>query len=174
MKKAIVAPLFANALIGAGMIACLAMPATAQEATKSQDTHLKAAMAVVEQTGVLPEFENQLQLIVKNSKNWLIRQNPNAEKEISATIEAIAERYKSDRETMVATTSVAWARYLKEDELKEVLAFFQTDTGQKFATYQPRILGEMIADIQNYSRETTQKIVAEAIKELNAKGHKFK
>nr|WP_321444889.1 DUF2059 domain-containing protein [uncultured Cohaesibacter sp.] len=169
MKKTMIASICA----GAAMSVCLALPAFAQDAN-AKDTHLQAAIDVVEQAGTMPEFEKQLDLIVKNSKIWLVRQNPNAEKDIYEVVDKIAENYKGDRKTMVANAAVAWARYLKEDELKDVLAFFKTDAGQKFASYQPRILGEMIGNIQAYSKERTQVIVAEAIKELNAKGYKFK
>lgn len=168
MKKTTIVSICA----GAAMSVCLALPALAQDA-KANDTHLQAAIDVVEQTGNMPEFEKQLELIVKNSKVWLVRQNPNAEKDIYEVVDKIAENYKDDRKNLVASAAVAWARYLKEDELKDVLAFFKTEAGQKFATYQPRILGEMLGNIQAYSKETTQRIVAQSIKELNAKGHKF-
>lgn len=169
MKKTTIASIFA----GIAMSAFFALPAAAQDAAAT-DTHLKAAMDVVEQADTLPAYEKQLELIIKNSKIWLVRQNPNAEKDISEVVDAIGETYKDSRETMVASAAVAWARYLKEDELKEVLAFFKTEAGQKFAAYQPRILGEMLGNIQAYSNDTTQRIVAEAIKQLNEKGHKFK
>ena len=74
---------------------------------------------------------------------------------------------------MVRSVAVAWTRYLKEDELKEVLAFFKTEAGQKFASYQPRIIGESIAGIQQYSKALTRVLVEEAKKELEKKGLKF-
>ena len=129
---------------------------------------------MVEQADTLPDYQKQLDLIIKNSKVWLVRQNPNAEKDITEVVDAIGETYKNDRKTLVAETALAWARYLNEEELKELLAFFKTDTGQKFASYQPRILGEMLGGVQAYSKTTTRKIVAQAIKQLNEKGHKFK
>ena len=169
MKSASLASMFA----GAVMSACLILPAAAQDA-KKQDSHLKAAMEVVEQTNTLPPFDAQLALITKNSKVWLIRENPNAEKDIVATVDAISAKYKDEREQMVKAVALAWASYFKEDELKELLAFFKTDLGQKLANYQPRIIGESIGKVQAFSKGLTARIVQESIKELNKKGHKFK
>lgn len=166
----------ASMVFGAVMSAAMAVPALAQDAKPEEpkvDTHLEAAMAVVEQTGTLPSYEDQLKLITLNSKNWLIRQNPNAEKDISAAVDTAAAEFKDSRDQMVRAVARAWASYLKEDELKEVLAFFKTETGQKFASYQPRIIGESIGGVQEFSTILTQVIVQQAKAELEKKGLKF-
>ena len=166
----------ASMLFGATLAASVSMPAFAQDSNAEEpkvDTHLQVAMEVVEQTGNLPEYADQFGLIVRNSKNWLIRQNPNAEKEIIAAVDAAAESHANDREEMVKAVAQAWAAYLKEDELREVLAFFKTDAGQKFANYQPRILGESIGAVQNFSQLLTRVIVTQAKEDLEAKGLKF-
>jgi hypothetical protein len=168
----------ASMLAGVAMSFTLVVPALAQDATKTEvdakiDSHLNAAVEVVQQTGNLPDFNDQFTLIVTNSKNWLIREKPDAEKDIIAAVDAAAELYKDQTDSIARAAAVAWARYLKEDELKEVLAFFKTPAGQKFANYQPRILGETIKSIQDFSGLMTQAIVQEAKKTLNAKGHKF-
>ncbi|WP_319531428.1 DUF2059 domain-containing protein [uncultured Cohaesibacter sp.] len=49
---------------------------------------------------------------------------------------------------MVKAVATVWTKYLKEDELNEVLAFFKTPAGQKFAQYQPRIIGESVRALQ--------------------------
>ena len=166
----------ATALLAAAMSFGMLSSAFAQDSaenTSNVDTHLEAAVAVVEQTGNVPSFEAQLALITKNSKNILIRQNPGAEKDIIATVDEVAERYKDRRILMVQAMAVSWASYLKEDELKEVLAFFKTETGQKFANYQPRILGESLGEIQKLSADFTQVIIKHSKEELAKKGHKF-
>ncbi|WP_319531429.1 hypothetical protein [uncultured Cohaesibacter sp.] len=90
MKKSALAAL----LVGAAMSAATMMPAAAQDAaTKAPaadevkvDSHLEAAKAVVIQTKTLPPFDAQLKLIIRNTKVWLIRENPNVEDDIVATV----------------------------------------------------------------------------------------
>lgn len=167
---------FASTASAAVICACMALTTfapTANAQDKSTDSHLQAAIAVVEQTNTLPDYQAQLNLIALNSKNWLIRENPTAEKDIVAEVDKIAEAYKTERSQMVEAVAEAWSRYLKEDELNEVLAFFKTPAGQKFANYQPRIIGESIGGIQEFSAALTGIIVKTAKVELNKKGYKF-
>ena len=134
---------------------------------------MQAAIDVVEQTGTLPAYEGIFKGIVLNSKKWLIRENPSAEKDIVATVDEISKKYEDEQAGMARSVAIAWTRYLKEDELKEVLAFFKTPAGQKFANYQPRILGESVRGIQEFSAVLTNVIVKSAKEELNKKGYKF-
>ncbi|WP_319484639.1 DUF2059 domain-containing protein [uncultured Cohaesibacter sp.] len=179
MKKSALASMLSAVVLCAGMSAsALAQDAkTNADANAAQpvavDTHLQAAIAVVKQTGTLPAYSDALKNIVLNSKRWLIRENPSAEKDIIATVDEIAQQYKDDNDQMAQSVAVAWTRYLKEDELKEVLAFFKTPTGQKFASYQPRILGESVRGIQEFSAIMTNLIVKAAKEQLNTKGYKF-
>ncbi|WP_320142618.1 DUF2059 domain-containing protein [uncultured Cohaesibacter sp.] len=180
MKKTALATMLSAAVICAGMSAsAFAQDANAQaestteQSTQVVDTHMQAAIDVVEQTGTIPPFEGTLKQIVLNSKRWLIRENPSAEKDIIATVDEISKKYEDQRPQLVRSVAVAWTRYLKEDELKEVLAFFKTPAGQKFANYQPRILGESVRGIQEFSAILTNVIVKTAKQELNKKGYKF-
>ncbi|WP_316859657.1 DUF2059 domain-containing protein [uncultured Cohaesibacter sp.] len=164
-------------ILGASMIcASVVMPALAQDAkqtTPEVDTHLEAAVAVVKQTNTVPGYAALYKNIVLNSKKWLIRENPSAEKDIIATVDEIAKKYENEEDQLLSSVAVAWTRYLKEDELNEVLAFFKTPVGQKFANYQPRIIGESLRGVQEFSAVFTNVIVTEAKEELNKKGYKF-
>ncbi|SNY93043.1 hypothetical protein SAMN04515647_3316 [Cohaesibacter sp. ES.047] len=175
MKKSALAALF----VGAAMSAATILPAAAQDAAETPkaevklDSHLQAAKDVILQTNTLPPFEDQLKLITRNTKIWLIRENPNIEDEIVETVDRVSEKYKNDQDSMIKAVATVWAKYLKEDELKEILAFFKTETGQKFAQYQPRIIGESVRGIQQWSQIVTQIMVKQAKDELTKKGHKF-
>ena len=79
MKKTALATMLSAAVICAGMSAsAFAQDANAQaestteQSTQVVDTHMQAAIDVVEQTGTIPPFEGTLKQIVLNSKRWLI------------------------------------------------------------------------------------------------------
>jgi len=164
---------FASLVSALAMSTIVAFPALAQDA-KGEDTHLAAAIAVVEQAGTLPPYKAQLGLIGVNAKNVLIRQKPDAETDIIAAVDEVIQGQADNQAAMVTAVAQVWASYFKEEELKEILAFFKTETGQKFATYDPRVVGESLGALQKYSSDMTLVIAGEAIEKLNAKGHKFK
>lgn len=162
----------ASMLAGIALCATLAVPAMAQE--KKGDTHLQAAVEVVKQAGTLPSYGEHLNAVLLNAKNWLIRENPALQKEIIAAIEEVSKDYLKKGEARNIAIGEVWASYFKEDELKEILAFFKTDVGQKLATYQPRIIGESLKSFQKFNADFTAEIVRKAKVKLNEKGHKFK
>ncbi|WP_319410368.1 DUF2059 domain-containing protein [uncultured Cohaesibacter sp.] len=180
MKKTALASTLSALVICVGMSAsAFAQDAKAQagsstdQAAQVVDSHMQVAIDVVEQTGTVPPYADTLKGIALNSKRWLIRENPSAEKDIIATVDEIAKKYENDRPELVRSIAIAWTRYLKEEELKEVLAFFKTPAGQKFANYQPRILGESVRGVQEFGAIMTNVIVKSAKEELNKKGYKF-
>nr|WP_321457507.1 DUF2059 domain-containing protein [uncultured Cohaesibacter sp.] len=180
MKKSALATMLSAAVLCAGMSAsALAQDANAKaENSKAEqalpvDTHMEAAVEVVKQSGTLPNYEETLKGIALNAKKWLIRENPSAQKDIIASVDEITTKYKEDNGDLARSVALAWTRYLKEDELREILAFFKTPTGQKFANYQPRIMGESIRGLQEFTAIMTNVIVKTAKEELNKKGYKF-
>ncbi|MCT4656267.1 MAG: DUF2059 domain-containing protein [Cohaesibacter sp.] len=167
MKSTLCAALVSGAIA----FGSLSSAAFAQDTAK--DTHLQAAVAVVEATGTMPTVKAQIDLIKKNAKIWLIRQNPALEKDISAAVENAAKPFYDDGSRMTESVATVWASYFKENELKEILAFFNTDAGQKMANYQARVIGESIGAIQSFSQTITAEMVTAAKAELEKKGHKF-
>lgn len=164
--------IFRNSLLAGLLVtATLATPAMAQE--KGEDTKLKKAIELIKSTGTLPPYEEQLKLIKRNSKVWLIRQQPAAEKEIAAAVEDVSKVYEDGEAKFVAHTAAVWASYFTEEELSEIIEFFKTPAGQKLANYQPRVIGETIGAVQLYSKVATQEIVEKAKTKLKEKGLKF-
>lgn len=164
---------YASLISALAMSTVLAFPALAQDA-KGEDTHLAAAVAVVKQAGTLPPYEALLTQIGLNAKNVLIRQKPDAENEIIAAVDEITKSLENRSQKMESVVAQVWASYFTEEELKEILTFFQTETGQKFASYDPRIVGESVGALKKFNSELTFLIAGKAIEDLNAKGHKFK
>lgn len=164
---------FASLLSAVALSAVVAFPALAQDA-KSKDTHLEAAIAVVKQTGTIPSEASQLNQIGITAKNVLIRQKPDAEDDIIEVVDSVIKEQEGVEGGLENAIAQVWASYFKEDELKEILAFFQTEAGQKFASYNPRVIGESVAALRQYNGQVTLEVSRKAMEGLNAKGHKFK
>ncbi|MCV6575217.1 MAG: DUF2059 domain-containing protein [Cohaesibacter sp.] len=165
-----------RATLIAGFVAIGAMTATAnaQDAKDGKiDTHLQAAIELVQVTNTLPPYEAQIDLIKKNAKIWLIRQNPALEKVISTSVEEQAKILDGKNDMLLKSVASVWASYFDEKELKELQTFFKSDLGQKMGSYQARIIGESIGSVQKISQSLTAGLVNSAKEDLAKKGHKF-
>ncbi|SNZ07280.1 DUF2059 domain-containing protein [Cohaesibacter gelatinilyticus] len=164
----------ATLVAGLVVIGAMAVGAQAQSATDGKkDTHLQAAIAVVEATNTLPKYEDQIDLIKKNAKVWLIRQNPALEKVISESVEKQAKVLSSNENLLLDNVATVWASYFSEEELKELQVFFKSEVGQKLGSYQARIIGESIGSVQKISQTLTAGLVNSVKEDLGKKGHKF-
>lgn len=165
-----------RATLVAGLVVVGAMTsvASAQGTTDGKtDTHLQAAIDLVQATNSLPKYEVQIDLIKKNAKMWLIRQNPALEKVISTSVDEQAKILDGKNELLLNSVATVWASYFSEEELKELQTFFKTDVGQKLGSYQARIIGESIGSVQKVSQSLTAGLVNSAKEDLAKKGHKF-
>ncbi|HAT85618.1 MAG TPA: hypothetical protein DCS30_06535 [Rhizobiales bacterium] len=164
----------ATLVAGLVVIGAMAVGAQAQSATDGKkDTHLQAAIAVVEATNTLPKYEDQIDLIKKNAKVWLIRQNPALEKVISESVEKQAKVLSNNENLLLDNVATVWASYFSEEELKELQVFFKSEVGQKLGSYQARIIGESIGSVQKISQTLTAGLVNSVKEDLGKKGHKF-
>lgn len=160
----------------AGLVIIGAMTAGAHAqsaADGKKDSHLQAAIDLVEATNTLPKYEAQIDLIKKNAKMWLIRQNPALEKAISTSVEEQAKVLAGKDNLLLDGVATVWASYFTEEELKELQVFFKSDLGQKLGSYQARIIGESIGSIQKVSQSLTAGFVNSVKEDLGKKGHKF-
>ncbi len=170
MKSTLRSTLVAGLVIFGAMTA----GANAQSATDGKkDSHLQAAIGLVEATNTLPTYEAQIGLIKRNAKIWLTRQNPALEKVISTSVEEQAKILIDKDDLFLNAVATVWASYFSEEELKELQAFFKTDIGQKLGSYQARIIGESIGSVQKTSQSLTAGLVNSVKEDLGKKGHKF-
>lgn len=169
--KSILRATFLAGLLAIGGMTSAALAQKADDGKK--DSHLQAAMDLVEITNTLPKHEQQMNLIKKNAKMWLIRQNPALEKAISTSVEEQAKILEDKNDLLLSSVATVWATYFSEEELNELKAFFKTDLGQKLGSYQARIIGESIGTFQKVNQSLTAGLVNSVKQDLGKKGHKF-
>ncbi len=102
------------------------------------------------------------------------KKNPDLEEDAASAIREIArEEFSALGPDMAKFTTSIMLRYYSEEDLRVMLAFYRTKTGQKSIAIMPQIIGEMMAWVQPLANEYAARIAAKLEKRLREKGYRL-
>jgi hypothetical protein len=179
MKRSLAACLFVTAGI-LGTVAAFAQdaqtpPQAAQSPTGSafrdimtaeysQET-LDLALKLVQITGTSRTFNELLPNIADQAKNNFIRANPQMQLGIIEVVDRVALSLVSRRPQLDQMLARVWASGFTNEEMQQLIEFYSSDVGQKYANLHPQLLTVEMATAEAWGRslltELTQKVQAE-------------
>jgi uncharacterized protein len=171
---------FAALLIAASTF-CGAAPAAAQDAEATQEADLSAFRAIMEKelppetmtlalelvrvSGISRTFDELLPNIADQAKNNFIRANPQMQLGIIELVDRTALTLVSRRKELDESLAKVWASGFTPDELQELVDFYKSDTGTKFANLYAELLGVQMAAAESWANsvgtELTEKVANE-------------
>jgi hypothetical protein len=169
---------------------CAAAPAAAQEAEATQEADLSAFQAIMEKdlppetmslalelvrvSGISRTFDELLPNIADQAKNNFIRANPQMQLGIIELVDRTALTLVSRRKELDESLAKVWASGFTSDELQELVDFYKSDTGKKFADLHPQLLGVQMAAAQSWADSVgtalTEKVANELRDSIAAEG----
>ena len=134
-----------------------------------------AAMATAKElitvNGATAVFSPLIAGVVEQAKLLFLQQNPGLAKdlnEISAQIRTdLAPRF-SELTNEVATL---YATHFTEDELKAILAFYESPVGKKLLVTQPRLIDSSMKFAGDWANKLSGEVTAKMRAELQKRGH---
>ena len=123
------------------------------------------AMQLVKLSGNTDTFNVLLPNIADQAKNAFIKANPQMQLGIIEVVDRIALTLVNRRRDLDQALARIWASGFTNEEMQELIDFYSTETGKKFAELHPKLLGVEMATAQQWGRavsaELTQKVSAE-------------
>ncbi len=160
----------AAAAIAAASMLALAQPAAAQEFPES---HLKAARAAILALNATGEFDAFLPSAAAQLQAQLIQKNPDLSKLITDTVNAKTLELAGRRGDLEREAAIIYARVFNEQQLNEITAFYNTETGKKLMTDGDIVGRETIKAAEIWQRgmardlaEAVGKALVEATKDM--------
>ncbi len=102
------------------------------------------------------------------------KKNPDLEEGVASAVREIArEEFSALGPDMAKFTASIMLRYYSEEDLRVMLAFYRTKTGQKSIAIMPQIFGEMMAWVGPLVKKYTARIAAELEMRLREKGYRL-
>jgi hypothetical protein len=169
MRHSLAACLFAAAAVF-GHVPSFAQEAAAPERPALQtiiETELpperrELALKLVQLSGTSRMFDELLPTIADQAKNNFIRANPQMQLGIIDVVDRVAVSLVSRRPELNEYLAKVWASAFTDAEMQDLIDFYGSPTGQKFAGLLPQVLAVETAAAQEWSKsvgaELTEKV----------------
>ena len=148
-----------------------ASPAAFAQAAKPSPAALATAKQLVTATGATALFSPLIAGVIEQSKLLYLQQNPTLQKDLND----IAAKLRTDLAPKFSeiTDEVAneYATHFTEQELKTILAFYETPTGKKLLQQQPTVANESMRFAQDWANKLSVEVTNKMRDELKKRGH---
>jgi len=163
------AAVFAIFLIG------LASPATAQApapaAPQPSPAALLLAKQIVEIKGVQNIFAPLVRGVVEKTKQMFMQTNFMWEKDLNEVAAIEEKKYAPRVSELVDATARIYAQHFTEQELRQLLAFYQSPIGRKALVEEPKVLDDAMAYAGNWGDNLSQEVIASMREDMKKRGH---
>lgn len=169
------------ALLALFLIA-LAQPASAQApapaaprpsapASQPSPGAILLAKQIVELKGIQGIFAPLVVGVVEKTKQMFLQTNFMWQKDLDAVAAIEAKKYSPRVNELVDATARIYAEHFTEQELKELLAFYQSPVGRKAITEEPKALNQAMSFAGSWGDNLSQEVMASMREEMKKRGH---
>lgn len=132
---------------------------------------ITTAKELISVTGATALFNPLIAGVVEQAKILYLQQDPGLAKDLNE----ITAQMRSDLAPRFTelTDEVArlYATDFSEQELKEILSFYKSPTGQKLLQQQPKVVDNSMKFAQTWANKLSDEVVAKMRDELKKRGH---
>jgi hypothetical protein len=116
------------------------------------------AKQLVRLSGNARAFDQLLPNIADQTKNLFIRANPQMQLGIISIVDRLALTLVPRRSELDEQLARIWASGFSDDEMLELIAFYESDTGKKFAEVYPKLLAVEVAAAEQWSASVGEEL----------------
>ncbi len=151
------------ALIAAATAFATSLNAVAQEPDLQA---LELANEIMALNGTQDAMNEILPNVADAAKTTLIRTNPQMQLGIIEIVDRNALELVERRRDLDARITRLWTQAFTKEELQEIVAFYKTPTGRKFADRQPLIAPAQVRIAGEWSNEISEELARRVQEEL--------
>lgn len=163
------AALFALFLLG------LACPASAQTPVppgpQPSPAALLLAKQIVETKGVQNIFAPLVRGVIQKTKQMFLQTNFMWQKDIDEVAAIEEKKYAPRVSELVDATARIYAQHFSEQELRQLLAFYQSPIGRKALVEEPKVLDESMGFAGTWGDNLSQEVIGSMREEMKKRGH---
>jgi len=160
----------ARPLMVAAALAAFSSAAHAQQPSAGAMALAKQLIAATNATTV---FTPLIAGVVEQAKVLYLQQDPS----LASDLNEIAAKMRTDLQPRFTEindeVAKLYATSFTEQELKDILVFYQSPTGKKMLTQQPKLIDSSMSFAQNWANKLSDEVIAKMRDELKKKGHQL-
>lgn len=169
------APALCVALAIAGASPVLAQQQTAPAAPAQpaappiSPSHLAVARELVVSSGMSRGFDALIPQFMEQLKATFAASRPEIAKDLADTLTQLKPEFDQKREEIIDAAARLYAQALSEEDLKNIAAFFKSQSGTRYVQSQPRVLDGLFGAMQTWSRSLSEFMLTRVRAELKKK-----
>jgi hypothetical protein len=152
-------------------VALLAFAPAAHAQHKPSAAAMATANELIKVTGATSLFKPLIAGVIEQAKTPFLQQDPTVAQDlnqIAAKINADLEPRFTELTSEVATL---YATHFSDQELKAILAFYQSPVGKKMLAQQPKIIDASMNFAQHWANKLSDEVIQRMRAELKKRGH---
>jgi uncharacterized protein len=157
----------------AALAVALAAFSPAADAQQPSAASLLLAKELVTTTGATVVFAPLIAGVVEQAKNLYLQQDPSLANDLNEAAAKIRADLQPRFSELSDEVALLYASNFTEQELKDVLAFYQTPGGKKFLVSQPKIIESSMAFAQSWANKLSDEVIGMIRTEMKKKGHQL-
>jgi hypothetical protein len=152
-------------------LAAFSPAAQAQQTAAPSPAVVQLARDVVMASGATRAFDGVVPSILQQALGVFVQQNPDLQKDLTETVKNFAPEFEKRVTEIVDIVARVYATRFSDAELKEILAFYRSNTGKKFVSQLPSVLEESFVKAQEWGSKLSEEVVVRLRAEMKKKGH---
>jgi len=164
--RAIGRPLQAAAVAAAVLVAAPSAFAQAPSASA-----MATARQLVTVTGATALFSPLVAGVVEQSKLLYLQQNPALGKDLNEIAAKMRKDLQPRFKEVEEEVAKLYAQQFNEQEMKEILAFYESPVGKKVLQEQPKVVEGSMKFAQDWANKLSEEVTAKMRDELKKRGH---
>jgi uncharacterized protein len=150
-----------------------AVPAAAQQQAappKASPAALAAAKDILALKNASAMYANAVPGMVEKTKNTLIGQNLNYQKDLNEVAVVVAQQLAGRDKEIGEGMAQIYASEFTEQELKDLAAFYKSPLGQKLIAAEPRAIGLSMAFMNSWAQNFSETVASAFRAEMRKRG----
>jgi hypothetical protein len=161
----------ARLALAAVVLAVIIPAAHAQQPQQPSAASIAVAKQLITATGATAIFSPLIAGVVEQAKLLFLQQDPSLAKDLNE----VAAKLRTDLQPRISEVHDEVARLyaanFSEQELKDILAFYQTPTGKKLLVTQPKVIDTSMSFAGTWANKLSDEVIAKMRDELKKRGH---
>jgi len=149
----------------------LVSPIAHAQPQKPSTTAIATAKQIVTVTGSTTIFNPLINGVVEQAKIVFLQQNPGLAKDLNDVAADLRKKLAPRFAELTNEVTQQYASRFTEQELKDVLAFYQTPAGKKLIAEQPKIADTSLKFAQDWANKLSEEVIDMMRAEMKKKGH---
>jgi uncharacterized protein len=159
------------ALFLIGLVSPASAQAPAPSGPQPSPAALLLAKQIVEIKGVQNVFAPLVRGVVEKTKQTFMQTNFMWQKDLDEVAAIEEKKYAPRVSELVDATARMYAQHFTEQELRQLLAFYQSPVGKKALVEEPKVLDESMAFAGTWGDNLSQEVIASMREDMKKRGH---